>query len=156
MKDIRQKAIAFATKAHEGQIRKGNGEPYVNHPIRVADDVLSWPLPDNLITLSLSTTDIAFVSGVLHDTIEDCDVTYEDIANEFSVEIAEIVKLLTRPPKQTYFSFIQKISNTRTFVGTIALFVKLSDINDNMADLREGSLKDKYRFAEQVLLSKII
>ena len=67
------RAIEFATKAHEGQFRKGTRRPYIVHPIEVGDIV------------STMTTDEEVISAaILHDTIEDCKgVTREVACGEF-------------------------------------------------------------------------
>ena len=73
------RAIEFATKAHEGQFRKGTRRPYIVHPIEVGDIV------------STMTTDEEVISAaILHDTIEDCKgVTREVLAENFSERVAD-------------------------------------------------------------------
>lgn len=75
------RAIEFATKAHEGQFRKGTRRPYIVHPIEVGDIV------------STMTTDEEVISAaILHDTIEDCKgVTREVLAENFSERVASLV-----------------------------------------------------------------
>lgn len=83
-----QKALDFATKAHEGAFRKaGDGTtPYVSHPIEVATFVQKYH-PEN---------ENAIIGALLHDTVEDCDeVTFEVIEKEFGSEIANIVRDVT-------------------------------------------------------------
>ena len=64
------KAIEFATKAHEGQYRKGTKRPYIVHPIEVGDIVAAMTKDEEVIS-----------AAVLHDTIEDCaGVTQEILA----------------------------------------------------------------------------
>ena len=62
-------AYEFATAAHEGQVRKYTGEPYVNHPFAVAESVADH-VDDK----------VAIAAAVLHDTVEDTAVTLEEIA----------------------------------------------------------------------------
>jgi GTP pyrophosphokinase len=78
--DSVRRAYEFAAKAHEGQYRK-SGEPYVVHLIATAY---------YLAQLRLDVTSIA--AGLLHDTIEDTDVTFEDLEKEFGHAIARIVE----------------------------------------------------------------
>ena len=74
-----EKAYKVADKAHEGQCRK-SGEPYIMHPICVA------------ITLAeLEMDKETIIAGLLHDVIEDTAVTKEELAKEFSPEVAELV-----------------------------------------------------------------
>lgn len=63
-----------------------------------------------------------------------------------SSRIVEIIEILTRQKDETYFDFIMRIADDRQ-----ATVVKLCDLEDNMSDLEECSLKDKYRFAKYFL-----
>ena len=75
------KAVAFATRAHEGQFRKGTKRPYIVHPVEVGDIVSSMTEDEEIIS-----------AAVLHDTIEDCaGITEEVLAREFSVRVAVMV-----------------------------------------------------------------
>ena len=75
------RAIAFATRAHEGQVRKGTMRPYIVHPLEVGRIV------------SLMTDDEEIISAaILHDTIEDCEeVTDEVLRKEFGDRVTELV-----------------------------------------------------------------
>lgn len=76
-------AINFATIAHQNQRRKNLAStPYINHPIEVMD-ILSQA--------GIADIDI-LCAAVLHDTIEDCGVSYDDICNNFGFDVANIVK----------------------------------------------------------------
>lgn len=79
-----KKAIYFAKKYHGSQMRQ-SGEPYYSHPIEVA----------YMISDYLFRTDI-IVTSILHDTIEDTELTKEKIAEEFGVKVANQVQDLTR------------------------------------------------------------
>lgn len=81
---LRQKALAFATEAHKGQVRKYTGEPYIVHPIEVA----------NIVDVQLHS-DVAYIGALLHDVVEDCNVTHEEVKNLFGAEIAEVVYYVT-------------------------------------------------------------
>jgi len=88
-------AIQFATKMHEGQVRKYTHEPYIEHPIAVAD------LVEEYMTANDFTEDeilMAMTVAVLHDTVEDTDATMEDIFQMFNEEIAAGVWFLTKCP----------------------------------------------------------
>ena len=67
-----QQAIKLATKAHEGQLRK-TGEPYIIHPLAVMKILQEWNMDEDSI-----------VAGVLHDTVEDTDLTLKEIEEEFN------------------------------------------------------------------------
>lgn len=79
--------IQFAAKAHKDQRRKGiNGEPYINHPIEVA----------SLLSNVASVSDIELLqAAILHDTIEDTDVTEETILKRFGETVLHYVKEVT-------------------------------------------------------------
>jgi (p)ppGpp synthase/HD superfamily hydrolase len=74
------KAVEFARKAHEGQLRKYTNEPYVFHPINVG------------FILTTVTDDPDIISaGILHDVIEDTKVTGPDVFNSFGVRVTKFV-----------------------------------------------------------------
>ena len=83
--DIITKAFNFARHAHQGA-RRLSGEPYIMHPIAVAQIVCS--------EIGLGSTSIC--SALLHDVVEDTDYTIEDIENIFGPKIAQIVDGLTK------------------------------------------------------------
>lgn len=79
-----EKAVKFATKAHEGAVRKYTGVPYITHPIAVAELVRVFdPRPE------------VWVAAILHDVVEDTPVTLEEIEVEFGPTVAELVKYCT-------------------------------------------------------------
>jgi GTP pyrophosphokinase len=79
-----QKAIKVATKAHEGQFRK-SGDPYIVHPLAVMKILEDWRMDEDTI-----------IAGVLHDTVEDTDLTLEDIKEEFGENVARLVDGVTK------------------------------------------------------------
>lgn len=79
-----KKAVEFATKAHEGQLRK-SGEPFINHPLAVKKILTEWGMDEDTI-----------IAGVLHDTVEDTSVTLEDVKNEFGETVAFLVDGVTK------------------------------------------------------------
>ena len=84
-------AIGFATTAHGSQVRKGNSHiPYIFHPIDVANEVIYYSdLPKELI-------EVASVVAILHDTVEDTQVTDQDVRDQFGDRIADGVGLVTK------------------------------------------------------------
>lgn len=107
-----EKAILIAVNAHQGQIDKG-GKPYILHPLR----------------LMFSRKDeVEQIIAVLHDVIEDTDVTLDYLRKEgFSEEILSALDALTRRKGESYEEFISRIINNKA-----ACHVKLADLNDNM------------------------
>ena len=91
--DLVTKAFNFMMEKHAGQFRK-SGEPYSNHLIAVA-----------CILADLHAGPTTIAAGLLHDTIEDCAVCFQDIEREFSLEIAQLVEAVT---KVTQLSNINK------------------------------------------------
>ena len=76
-----ERAIEFATKAHEGQVRKGTTRPYIVHPLEVGKIVATMTDDEEIIS-----------AAILHDTVEDCEgVTVEGLAKEFSDRVASLV-----------------------------------------------------------------
>ena len=83
-KGLTAKAFEFTKKAHSGQKRK-TGEPYYIHPQAVAEILLEWNMDENCV-----------VAGLLHDVLEDTDISYKEIEKEFSTEVAELVSQVTK------------------------------------------------------------
>lgn len=80
------KVVLFAEDAHEGQVRKYTGEPYITHPMAVAAIVQTADYCDGDM----------IAAAYLHDVIEDTEKTYEDILYEFGIETADMVRGLTK------------------------------------------------------------
>lgn len=75
-----EEAIEVAAQAHDGQFRKGTGTPYISHPYAVG-----------LILMNEGCSDEVVIAGILHDTVEDTDLTLECIQKSFGTFVAEIV-----------------------------------------------------------------
>lgn len=80
MNEIVLKAIEFANRKHDGQLRKGDGQPYIYHPLEVLG-----------IASMISDDDDVLCAALLHDTIEDTNTTKEEIEKEFNKHIADLV-----------------------------------------------------------------
>lgn len=95
--DVLEEAIKFAVDAHSGQVRKYSGTPYILHPLEVASIIAT-------VTADRET----MAAGVLHDTVEDCDVDPKEIREKFGPRVAALVqsetedKLSDRPPAETW------------------------------------------------------
>jgi (p)ppGpp synthase/HD superfamily hydrolase len=130
-------AATVAARAHSHQKRK-DGTPYISHPIRVA---------------VRCTTPIEKTAALLHDVIEDSDITIEELRElGFSQVILDIVDKLTKRPGEKYADFIERIST-----DAIAVQVKIADIADNLEDQsaldpeEAEFLKKRYTKALEVL-----
>ncbi len=127
------RALEFATKAHQGQVRKYTNLPYVVHPIRVANIVQSAPgVEGHPVSESM------LVAAILHDTVEDTETTLEDILRHFGGLVMEFVTPLTdvsRPSdgNRSCRKALDRtrLANTCREVQTI----KVADLIDNTSDI---------------------
>lgn len=130
--DMVQNAYDLARVAHAGQTRD-EGTPYILHPVRVAT-VLSDEL-------GLYSSELA-CAALLHDVIEDSDVTREQLRLEFGNTVARIVWLLTKLPEVSlprYLAAIEEASDIKAPV------VKLCDRLDNLRFLMRSPKAEKKR-----------
>ena len=119
-----QKAIAKAIQAHQGQTRKGKSVPYITHPLSVG-----------FILAKAGALEDVVIAGILHDTIEDSDLTKTDIEKEFGEKVARIVNNVTEQDKslpwverkQQALEHIREMDND-------SLFVKSADVLHNLTD----------------------
>lgn len=126
------KAYIFAMRAH-GMQKRANGDPYFSHPIEVAS-----------ILTKLRLDDVSIVTALLHDTIEDTNVTKSDIEREFGEEVANLVDGVTKLTKLELSNMnsavtedIKQAENFRKLLLAVAddirvLLVKLADRLHNM------------------------
>lgn len=89
-------AVMFATLAHADQVRKYTNDPYINHPLEVAsilyDAIMRYDMCEHL---ELHKYPEIMVAAVLHDTVEDCNVTYTEIERRFGIKARDLVFWLT-------------------------------------------------------------
>jgi (p)ppGpp synthase/HD superfamily hydrolase len=106
-----ERAIAIAATAHAGQVDKG-GAPYILHPLKVM--------------LRMSTLEERIVA-VLHDVVEDCDISLEDLRQEgFSEEVLTAIESVTKVPDESYEDFVERAAQ-----NPIGRVVKLADLEEN-------------------------
>lgn len=124
------KAYNFAVEKHGNQLRK-SGEPYIIHPMQVAYILADLGLDDDTICAAL-----------LHDVVEDTCVTHEDIINEFSLEVAEMVDGVTKLSKLNCESVEEEqVENYRKMFLAMGrdirvIMIKLADRLHNMRTLK--------------------
>lgn len=123
-----EKAIRFAVKKHKGQKRKGDGRPYILHPISVMVRVQSVKKSKNIWLLG--------AAAILHDTVEDCGVSIKTIAKKFGFQIASIVEELTLDKSNyTLLGKSEYLLAEMKKMSSYALTIKLCDRMDNVCDL---------------------
>ena len=113
-----ERAIAIATEAHQGQTRF-DGSPYINHPLRVMRTVLTQ-----------GHSERTQIVGVLHDTVEDSDLTFDDLRAEgFGDDVIFPLELLTKEKgvEVEYDLYIQRLA-----VNACSRAVKKADLFDNL------------------------
>ena len=138
---IIQKAYNYALEKHGTQLRK-SGEPYIIHPTNVAYTIAELGLDEQTICAAL-----------LHDVVEDTNVTFDELEKNFSPEVIEELKLLTHDKNVDYLEYVRKIKN-----NPIARKVKLADLYHNSDPTRmenptpkDLERKEKYRKAIEIL-----
>jgi GTP diphosphokinase / guanosine-3',5'-bis(diphosphate) 3'-diphosphatase len=134
---IRQ-AYRFADEAHLGQLRK-NGDPYITHPIAVAAQCAEWKLDAQ-----------AMMAALMHDAIEDCGVTKEDLVQRFGAPVAELVDGLTKLEKLEFDTREQNQAESfRKMLLAMAkdvrvILIKLADRTHNMRTMGDMP-RDKWQ-----------
>lgn len=139
--ELTNKALKLAYEAHQGQC-DACGMPYIFHPFCVAEQL---------------DDESSVCAGLLHDIVEDTDITLEMLAEEFPAEVVEAVRLLTHTPDVSYEDYLRAIKE-----NPIALKVKLADLNHNsdqtrfagkeVSEERKAHFREKYRRAREILL----
>ena len=117
-------AMDFATKAHEGQFRKGTRRPYIVHPIEVADIVSTMTQDEEVIC-----------AAVLHDTIEDCrGITRDVLKLRFGSRVADMVAQESEDKSRSWEerkgATISRLREASREVQMIGLADKLSNMRD--------------------------
>lgn len=119
------KAMVIAFNAHLGQLDK-SGIPYIYHPIHVAEQM---------------STEEECIVALLHDVVEDTEITFEQLEKEFSDTVIEALKLLTHDEAVPYMDYIKNLK-----YNPIARRVKIQDLLHNSDESRkEQNEKDKKR-----------
>ena len=144
--DIITKAFNFARQAHKG-VRRLSGEPYIMHPIAVAQIACS--------EIGLGSTSIC--SALLHDVVEDTDYTVEDIANIFGPKIAQIVDGLTKISGGIFGEQASaQAENFKKLLLTMSedirvILIKICDRLHNMRTLQSQPANKQYKIAGETL-----
>jgi guanosine-3',5'-bis(diphosphate) 3'-pyrophosphohydrolase len=124
--DLVRQAYRFADEAHLGQIRK-NGDPYITHPIAVAQQCTEWKLDAQ-----------ALCAALMHDVLEDCGITKLDMTERFGSHITDLVDGLTKLDKLEFHSREENQAESfRKMLLAMArdvrvILIKLADRTHNM------------------------
>lgn len=128
--ELLNQAIALAHQAHAGQVDKG-GHPYIGHPLRVMAAVEDGE---------------AKIVAVLHDAIEDTDLTLADLGDRgFPPQIIQALDAITKREGESYETYLQRV-----ITNPLALGVKIADMEDNcdLSRIAQPTAKDHARLAK--------
>ena len=140
--EIVRSAYEYAKNLHNGQLRQ-SGEPYIMHPLSVS-----------YILAEMHADRDTICAGLLHDTLEDTNITKEDIAHDFNQNIANLVDGVTKLSKMNFSSKQdQNHANTRKIITGITedvriIIIKLADRLHNMRTLK---FKSEFKQKENAL-----
>ena len=144
--EIITKAFDFARQAHNG-VRRHSGEPYILHPLAVAQIVAS--------EIGLGSTSIC--SALLHDVVEDTDYTIDDIKNVFGPKIAQIVDGLTKIAGGRFGDKASsQAENFKKLLLTMSddirvIIIKIADRLHNMRTLEHMPMRKQYKISGETL-----
>lgn len=137
--ELTNEAMKIAYRAHHGQVDKG-GIPYIFHPYHLAEQM---------------TDEYTTCVALLHDVVEDTDITLDELAKTFPREVIDALALLTHADGVDYYEYVAKIKD-----NPIAKTVKLADLTHNSDETRMAGMADpatlkrweeKYRKAFEIL-----
>ena len=123
------RAIVFATKAHSGTLRKKDGIPYILHPMEVAS-----------IAGGITTDEEVLTAALLHDTVEDTNVTLDTIKSQFGDRVAALVasetedKRRDRSPAETWMQ--RKMESLVALRNAVDPGVRVLWLSDKLANMR--------------------
>jgi len=132
------KAMQIAYSAHHGQVDKG-GLPDIFHPYHLAQQM---------------EDELSCCAALLHDVVEDTDITMEELAREFPEEVIGVLRLLTHGKDVPYFEYVRRIKT-----DPIAVKIKLADIAHNsdqsrcpqLTEEQRAYFRQKYETAKSIL-----
>ena len=138
------KALRIAYAAHHGQVDKC-GIPYIFHPLHLAEQM---------------EDEVSCTVALLHDVVEDTEISLEDLSREFPEEVMKPLRLLTHEKGTDYLTYVRRVKS-----DPIAVKVKLADLAHNSdqtrcvdSGLSEETLayfREKYRKARAILTEEV-
>ena len=140
-----KKAFNFCFTAHTGQFRR-TGDPYVSHPIAVAEICADWQLDSE-----------ALIAALLHDTVEDTNTSLKQISSQFGGVVTELVDGLSKIDQLVFNNYEEAAAANfrKMLLATAAdvrvILIKLADRLHNMRTLNALSKSQKKRIAKETL-----
>ena len=122
--DMTKRAMRVAYEAHHGQTDK-SGVPYIFHPMHLAEQM---------------DDEVSCAAALLHDVVEDTDVTLDELAESFPAEVIDALRLLTHAKDANYFDYVRAIR-----ANPVAVKVKLADLAHNSDPARLAVLSEETR-----------
>ncbi len=134
---LTRKAMILAYDAHKNQFDKSN-VPYIYHPIHLAEQM---------------DTELECIVALLHDVVEDTEITFKDLEKEFPEEVMDLLKILTHDKKVDYMDYIRNVKKS-----VIATKIKIADLEHNADITRLDNITlddikrtEKYKKALEIL-----
>ncbi len=130
------RAMRLAYAAHHGQTDK-SGQPYIFHPYHLAEQM---------------TDEISICVALLHDVVEDTELTFAELEREFPKEVTDALRLLTHEEGTDYFDYVRSVRR-----NPVARKVKLADLAHNSDETRFagcGDMPEKQLFKLQEKYAK--
>ena len=134
---LTRKAMILAYDAHKNQFDKSN-VPYIYHPIHLAEQM---------------DTELECIVALLHDVVEDTEITFKDLEKEFPEEVVDLLKILTHDKKVDYMDYIRNVKKS-----VIATKIKIADLEHNADITRLDNITlddikrtEKYKKALKIL-----
>lgn len=121
--NIVEKALQIASKSHRNQCRKNTDIPYITHPVTVGMMLMKAGYDDDIIA-----------AGILHDTVEDTELTLKDIEREFGPRIARIVEGCSEPNKSLPWK--ERKEHTIEFLKTASEEIRVVACADKLHNIR--------------------
>ncbi len=139
--DLIEKAVIFAAKAHEKQVRKGTDIPYITHPYMVG-----------MYLQKAGCSDEVIAAGILHDVLEDTETTYEELAEEFGVRVANLVLAASEEDKSLPWEVrkqqsIDKLKHASMEEVQVIVADKLHNLRSIRTDLNRSGEEVWQRFS---------
>ena len=137
--DYLEKVYKFGKQQHSGQERFSTGDPYFNHPIRVA--ILLRNFDDEVVA-----------GGLLHDVLEDCDATFDEIEKLAGRRVARLVEGVTKDAViKDIFGPLNDVAKEDKYTIHIKLADRLDNISDDFLNMKRKTQKHYFTETPKIL-----